>query len=287
MGVMNTESIITTFLAGAAWLQEPAHAVASQALRDLYAATKYYLKRKFAQHPAATHALELAAEKPASSARKAMLVEEAEPAELATDSEVRSLIERMAALLPANARTSSASVHVAGNGNQVNLAGRDMIVTARHVRRTAITPDERHVVHVERARLRELIHALASRLAKAGGEPNFAAVHRLLQHRFDVASYLLIPRERYAEAIGFLQQQCAAHRAGLRRRDPVTLRRELLRAVFGRTASLGWSREQLLQFAREKLALSDTLTSLGPLTIEQLETLVMRLRRVSSAQVAA
>ena len=68
---MNTESIITTFLAGAAWLQEPAHAVASQALRDLYAATKYYLKRKFSQHPGAANALELAAEKPASPARKA------------------------------------------------------------------------------------------------------------------------------------------------------------------------------------------------------------------------
>lgn len=284
---MNTESIITIFLAGAAWLQEPAHAIASQALRDLYAATKYYLKRKFAQHPAATHALELAAEKPASAARKAMLVEEAEPAELAADSEVRSLIERMAALLPANAATARGSVHVAGNGNQVNLAGHDVIVTARHVHRNAITPDERHVAHVERARLRELIHALAGRLEKAGNGPNFAAVHRLLQHRFDVASYLLIPRERYAEAIGFLQQQCAAHRAGLRRRDTVTFRRELLRAIFGRTASLRWSRAKMLQFAQEKLGLSEAVTSLGPLSGEQLETLLARLRRVPDSPVAA
>lgn len=283
---MNTDSIITTFLAAAAWLQEPAHAVASQALRDLYAATKYYLKRKFAPHPAAAHALELAAEKPASPARKAMLVEEAEPAELAADGEVRSLIARMDALLPANASVARASVHVAGNGNQVNLAGHDVIVTARHVHRTAITPDERHVVHVERARLRELIHALARRLTD-GSAPNFAAVHRLLQHRFDVASYLLIPRERYAEAIGFLQQQCAAYRAGLRRLDPTTLRRELLRTIFARMTALGWPREKLHAFAQEKLALPGALTSLRSLSTTQLETLAIRLRRIAPAKVAA
>jgi hypothetical protein len=41
-------------------------------------------------------------------------------------------------------------------------------------------------------------------MADECGAPNFAAVHRHLQRRFRVASYLLIPRERFADALAFL-----------------------------------------------------------------------------------
>ena len=48
---MNTESIVSALLAAAAVLKEPATTVAAQALKDLYAAAKYYLRRKLAPHP--------------------------------------------------------------------------------------------------------------------------------------------------------------------------------------------------------------------------------------------
>ncbi|PTY01438.1 hypothetical protein DB347_25455, partial [Opitutaceae bacterium EW11] len=54
---MQTESIITTLLAAAAWLKDPVRAVASQSLRDVYDALKYYLKRKLAWSEAAGTAL--------------------------------------------------------------------------------------------------------------------------------------------------------------------------------------------------------------------------------------
>lgn len=206
---MNTATIITTLLAAAAWLKEPAHAVASQALRDLYDATKYCLKRKFAPLPDAGKALELAVEKPTSVARQSLLIEEASRADLPADEELQSPVRRLSALLPLTSFATQ-GVHVEGSGNEVKVAGRDLIVTERHVRRVAITPDERHLMHEQRRRLLEAIHELAERLASPNGWPNLAAVHAMLQRRFGVPSYLLIARERW---VAGSNTRRAAHRS--------------------------------------------------------------------------
>lgn len=278
---MSTETLLTTFLTAAAWLKEPARALTAQALRDLYDTTRYYLRRKFAPHPDAAKALELATEKPTSAARKSLLIEEADPADLPADEELQGLVRRLAALLPAP-DFATQRVHVEGSGNEVKVAGRDLIVTERHVRRVAITPDERHLMHEQRRRLLEVIHELAERLAPPSGRPNLAAVHAMLQRRFDVPSYLLIPRERYAEALAFLEQQRAIRRSALRRRDPVAFRRDLFRAIFSRATELGWSRDRVHEFARERLQLKQPLTSLKQLGPQQLRTLVERMRRATS-----
>lgn len=278
---MSTETLLTTFLTAAAWLKEPARALTAQALRDLYDATRYYLRRKFASHPDAGKALELATEKPMSAARKSLLIEEAGAADLPADEELQTLVRRLAALL-STTDFATQRVHVEGSGNEVKVAGRDLIVAERHVRRVAITPDERHLMHEQRRRLLEVIHELAARLAPPSGRPNLAAVHAMLQRRFDVPSYLLIPRERYAEALAFLEQQRAIRRSALRRRDPVAFRRDLFRAIFSRATELGWSRDRVHEFARERLQLKQPLTSLKQLGPQQLRTLVERMRRATS-----
>jgi hypothetical protein len=275
--MMTTEALLAPLLAAASWLKEPAGAVAGQALRDVYAATKYYLRRTFAPHPDATKALDLALEKPTSAARRRLLVEEAAAANLAADPEMERLAQQLAALLPGTGPTSP-QVHVAGSGHAVHVAGRDLIVTARQVRRVAITPDERHLMHAQRRRLLHLIHSVAARLTAPPAPPNLAAVHAMLQRRFEVPSYLLIPRERYAEALQFLEQQRAIHRPGLRRRDPAAFRRELLRAIFGRAAILGWARDQVRAFARDQLN-QPTLASLQTLSARQLACVLTGLRR--------
>lgn len=284
---MNTESIITALLAAAAVLKEPATSVAAQALKDLYAAAKYYLRRKFSAHPDAVRALEFATDKPASAARKATLIEEAQPLELQNDAELAALVRRIEAALPATPVTNRVNVNVEGRSNQVNVAGGDVIVTSRVVRRNAITPDDRHLAREQRTRLLELIHELGARLGGADGEPNLGAVHAMLQRRFDVASYLLIPRERYAEALAFLQQQRAIHRGALRRRNPAAFRQDLFRAIYARASELGWSREQVYAFARERLELAQPIASLKQLGADQLQALANKLRRAVPIPVTA
>lgn len=282
---MNTESIIATVLAAAAALKEPAVSVASQALKDLYAATKYYLRRKFQSFPNAGKALEFAVEKPTSAPREAALLEEAEGAELDQDEELIGLVCRLRATLEVMPAADRVAVNVEGARNQVNVAGRDLTVTSRVVRRNVITPDDRHLAREQRSRLRNLIHDLAARLGNAGREPNLPAVHAMLQRRFDVPSYLLIPRERYPEALAYLQRELVIRRSILRRRDPGKFRHELFRSIYARAGELGWSREKLYRFATERLALQSSITSLKRLTTGQLRSVADRLRRLPETAV--
>lgn len=277
---MNTESIVSVVLAAAAVLKEPATVIASQALKDLYAAAKYYLRKKFIDRPDAAKALEFATEKPRSAARKATLVEEAEPAELHRDAELVALIERLHAELPLPPEAERVSVNVEGMSNHVNVAGRDLFVSPRLVRRNVITPDDRHLAREQRARLLEVIHELAARLAGEDGAPNLGAVHAMLQRRFNVSSYLLIPRERYPDALNFLRQQRAIRRGTLRRRSPAAFRQDLFRAIFSRGTELGWSRDRVYDFARERLELKQPVTSLKQLGAVQLQRLAEKLRRL-------
>jgi hypothetical protein len=287
MGVMNTESILSVILAAATVLKEPAATVAAQAVKDLYEAAKYYLRRKFVSHPEAIEALEFATAKPHSSARKAALIEEAEPAELHRDPELTALVARLeTALCPAGV-PPRVSAHVTGRGNQVNVAGRDLVVTSRLVRRNVITPDDRHLAREQRARLLTLIHEVAERMAGENGQPNLGAVHHLLQRRFAVSSYLLIPRERYAEALSFLQQQRAMRRGVLRRRNPDAFRRDLFRAVFSRATEIGWPRQKVYAFAQSQLDLKRPVTSLKQLGPVQLQALAEKMRRTEPAAVVA
>lgn len=204
---MQTETIITTLLSAAALLKAPIQTVATQTLKDLYDATVYYLRRKFGPDSESALVLDLATEKPESLTRRAALIEEAIEAEVARDVELTGLIKRIAVLLPVSVRLAEQEVRVNGDHNQVQVAGRDIVHTTRHVQRNAITPDERHLTAKQRKTIRTLVAALAVRRAEKPGTPNFAAVHARLQRRFNVASYLLIPQERFDEVVAFLRRQ--------------------------------------------------------------------------------
>lgn len=214
---MQTETIITTLLSAAALLKEPIQTVATQTLKDLYDATVYYLRRKFGPDSESALVLDLATEKPESLTRRAALIEEAIEAEVASDLELTGLIKRIAALLPVSARLAEQMVRVNGDHNRVQVAGRDIVHTTRHVQRNAITPDDRHLTAKQRRTIRTLVSELATCLRKGFEPPNFGAVHARLQRRFNVASYLLIPQEKFREAVAFLRQslrQARPHRHG-------------------------------------------------------------------------
>lgn len=284
---MNTESIITTVLSAAAFLQEPMRTLASQSLRDVYEATKYYLRRKFGPHPEAAQALDLATEKPTSIARKALLVEESESANLPADADLVRLVGQLSGMLPARADVARQFVTVEGTSNKVQVAGRDLIVAAHHVSRNEITPDDRHLAREQRTALRRVIHELAERMPAANGRPNLAAVHSMQQRRYGIASYLLIPRERYADALQFLQRQRVIRGAGLVRTNPAAFARDLFRSIYARAGELGWSRIAVYAYAQKELGLGRSVTSLKQLTPTQLRVLADRLHRQTVAVPAA
>lgn len=209
---MHIDTIIQTLLSAAALLKKPAQDAATASIKRLFDATCRYLRRKLGDGSDGEKMLGLAVEKPESAMRKAVLVEEAHAAGLGADEDLVRLAEQLSALLPPASDSSGHRVQVSGQRNRVMVAGRDMIHTARVVQRTVATPDERHVTIDEKKQLRALIGELAARLGAQKGRPNFAAAHRMLQRKLSVESYALIPRERFAEAVRFLKQRCAALR---------------------------------------------------------------------------
>jgi hypothetical protein len=273
MGIMQTEPIISTLLAAAAFLKHAVQDVANQSIRDSYAVVKSYLQKKFGAHPDAARALEMATAKPESLIRKALLAEECNDLDFGHDAELARLIENLAALLPSSAAPVRQNVRVTGDGNTVQVAGRDLIHTSKLIRRNAITPDERHLTVEQREHVRQLVGELAERLDGNASVANFGAVYRMLQRRFQVASYLLIPHGKYEDAMSFLRQQRAIHRSRLRTRNPVAYQNELYRALFAGARELGWSGDQVYRFATEKLGMKTGVTSLKELSVFQLKAL--------------
>jgi hypothetical protein len=282
---MTTDSILSTLLTAAAFLKHAAQSVATSAISDAYSATKRCLQRKFTRDPEASHALELATAKPESLLRKSLLAETCEPHALANDSELTTLTQKLTALLPPGETTrASQTVDVLGSGNAVHVAGRDLIHTAKLVRRNTITPDERHVNFAQRETLRTLIREVAQRLANDDGEAAFASVHGQFQARFQIASYLLLPATEFEAARSFLRQLRARHRTRLRRNNPVACAREQWRTIFAAARELGWEHARVCQFAAEKLGLPETPTSLKTLSISQRQKLAEKLLRAVRSQ---
>lgn len=276
---MSTQSILTTLLTAAALLKKPIQDFATQSLTDVYGAAKAYLLKKFGETSEAGKALEMATAKPESLIRKELLIEEAATTNLAGDRELVRLIEQLAMLLPATVETVRQDVRIDGHGNSVHVAGRDIIHTSKHVFRNTITPDERHLTLEQRERIREMAAMVADRLAGAEGETNFASVYRLLQRRYQVASYLLIPHGQFDDALAFLKRQRAIHRARLHQRNPSAYLNDYYRTIFAGAGELGWGRATVYRYAGEKLHLKRPVTSLkelGPLQLKALAKFIQR-----------
>ena len=270
---MQLETIISTLLSASALLKKPVQDAASQSIKDLFDAARYYLRRKFGEGSEATKILDLATEKPGSVIRKAALVEESASAGLGSDPELTRLVEQLRALLPTSAGVVQQNVRVIGRSNRVQVATGDIITTERHIQRAIITPDERHLSTEQREKIRAVVADLAARLAGENGAPNFAAAHRMLQRRFNVASYAVLPREKFGEALGFLKQQRAVHRSRLRRRNPVAYQNDFFRSIYAGAGEMGWDRPRVCGYAEDKLGLKKPLLSLKELGPKQLKSL--------------
>jgi hypothetical protein len=193
-------------------LKKPVQDAAGHSIKELFDTICDFLKRKFGENSEGALALGLAVEKPESAMRWATLAEAIAEARLDRDRAFLRLLEHLALMLTAESNSVKNRVNVSGQQNKVLVAGRDVVHTERIVHRSEVTPDERHITDEQKSRIRGLVGELASRMGTAEGKPNFAAGHRMLQRKFAVDSYALIPRERFDEAERFLKQRCLVQR---------------------------------------------------------------------------
>jgi hypothetical protein len=276
---MTTEAIVTALLRAASVLKNPIEDAAALGIKDLYAAAKARLLGKLGGNPDAADAVEKATEKPDSTARKAVLVEEIQGAKLEDDLELVHLLQHLVKLLPPTEPTIRQDVHVKGRGHRVQVAAGNIINTEKTVRKNVITPDERHLSGEQKERLQPLINELATRLAGEDGKPNYKKVHAMLQRHFDVTSYLLIERGDFDQAAAFLREQRAINRSRLRSRNPVAYKNDFFRGIWSRARELGWDKPRVYEFALARLSLKKAIFSLKELGPIQLKTLGEAMQR--------
>lgn len=147
--------MLSTLLHAASYLKKPVQDVATESIKDAYAALKSHLRKKFGEQSEAAKALESATEKPESAGRKAVLGEETAAMDLEHDSDLVRLCEQLIAVLPQAPVTVHQTANVRGRGHKVQMAGRDLNIAEKHVTRNAITPDERHISTAEK---KEALH---------------------------------------------------------------------------------------------------------------------------------
>lgn len=276
---MTTEAIVTALLRAASVLKKPIEDATALGIKDLYAAAKARLLGKLGGNPDASDAVEKATEKPDSTARKAVLVEEIQGTKLEDDLELMHLLQHLAKLLPPTEPTIRQDVRVKGRGHRVQVAAGNIINTETTVRKNVITPDERHLSGEQKERLQPLINELATRLAGEDGKPNYKKVHAMLQRHFDVTSYLLIERGDFDHAAAFLREQRAINRSRLRSRNPVAYKNDFFRGIWSRARELGWDKPQVYEFALTRLSLRKAISSLKELGPIQLKALAEAMQR--------
>lgn len=96
-----------------------------------------------------------------------------------------------------------------------------------------------------------------------------------------VTSYLILPKEKFDEAIKWLQQQEAIQKPKLRRTNNDEWRKKNYSAIWSKLRELGLEREKAYEIANERLILKQPISSLkdlGEQNLEKLYQIIMKMK---------
>lgn len=153
------------------------------------------------------------------------------------------------------------------------------------------SPDESHVTVEQREELRGVHDEIVKRLiAKKSGQPDdivkaeygkwAGIVWSQFNEKFETKAHGLqsLDRSRFAEAKTWLQQYRASNDKNFKRVNPHAYRATLTKTIYSLLKPLGWTKEQLYDFAAEKLERPQEISSLNDLGNSQLELVRDRVR---------
>jgi hypothetical protein len=177
----------------------------------------------------------------------------------------RRFLERIAATpKPSKKRATKKAPSSAGTSITQNVGKARNVIAAngpvnfatKHVTRTEFTPDERHITPEQASRIKRLVDDLVE-MDDAAGKAigrSYQQWWKMLNNTFEVTTYKEIPRERFEEALSFLQQAKARNLPKIRRKDNELWRKKHYQVIFGiGKRELGWSDDEIHSFATLKL----------------------------------
>lgn len=166
---------------------------------------------------------------------------------------------------------------ITGNNNlQVGVNNGYIIRTNKVQRKVEVVYDsDLHVTDAQAVKIREKISELVEMIASAS-QKNKASLFReeynALYKYFRITSYKLLPREKYEEAMIWLQKRIAYKgKKHLRRGDTEVWRKKQYTAIYTRARELGMTREEVLYQATILLSLKSPLESLKDVSDTRLQ----------------
>ena len=123
---------------------------------------------------------------------------------------------------------------------------------------------ELHITDAQALQVREKVIECAMILASDGSNKKSLVKKQYgkLYKKFGITKYSLLPKDKFEEAMTWLQKEIAASRKVLKESDPEEWRKAHYKAINARGRQMGMDREALLIYASQILSLSNPLFSL-------------------------
>lgn len=166
---------------------------------------------------------------------------------------------------------------ITGNNNlQVGVNNGYIIRTDKIERKLEVIHDtELHITDSQAITVREKITELVDMIASDSPKSKaslFREEYNALYKHFRITSYKLLPKEKYDEAMTWLQKRIAYKgKKRLRRGDTEVWRKKQYSAIYTRARELGMTREEVLHQATILLDLKSPLESLKDVSDTRLQ----------------
>lgn len=185
------------------------------------------------------------------------------------------------------AKSQSASMSIQGNNNI--QAGRDVIMTQKHVTKSPpVVPQSQHITDSQAKQILDALNDLGKRDFEAGKGDTYASWKSrfykcpwLKSKDAGITSYKLVPAEQFDDAISWIQQQKAMNRPALRRTQNDTWRNDHYTKIYAAAKTLQWGKSDIYSYAAEYLNLKKPITSLKDLGEQNLKALAGAMYRKS------
>lgn len=171
--------------------------------------------------------------------------------------------------------TNGINQDINGNNN-IQIAG-DFIKTEKIVRKTLVIHDsDEHITDSQAKEIRDRVKKIAEERAgeRKYSSPPYGAVYLTLYNRYKITKYTLLPKDKYEDAIKWLDKQIAIYRPKLKYVNPEQYRKDMYKSIHARANQLDIN---IHEFATNVLALKKPLSSLKELSDTRLKTIYTKL----------
>lgn len=168
--------------------------------------------------------------------------------------------------------TKFISLKIEGNHN-VQVSG-DYIKTDKIVRKTEVHYDkDEHITDAQAKEIRDRIQKIAESKS-IESKYSYGKAYKALYDKYDITKYSLLPKDKYEDAIKWLDKQIVINRPKLKQVNNEQYRKDMYKSIHARANQIGIN---VHDFASAALELKSTVTSLTELSDAKLKKLYTKL----------